>query len=796
MSSPYPTPSPSGRRHLPTWLATRRRRLALGAGVIVVVAVVVIAVADPFGSSTPSSAGVTDNSYPTSTRTVTEQNLSSQTSVSATLGYAGSYTVSLPSGTTASTVIQAQATVQADETKVSQDETALSSAKSTAKPSNASTLLAAQATVNTDKTTLSEAEAQLASDEHLSCPPSSSDTVTTAVGGSSTPSSSSPSSSSPSSSSPSSSSPSSSTPAGGSGGGARAHLSAAISSGSGNTGSGPTTTTTIPATPPTASTGPADQTTNTATELTGTVNPDGADTTYSFEYGTSPNYGATTTSTDAGSGTSDVGITTSLTGLTPGATYHYRLVAKSSLGTAYGQDATVTTNAAPVATTGAATTLSATSESLAGTVNPNGADTSYFFEWGTSAAFGHKSAVIDAGAAASAASVTATITGLKPGATYDFALVATNALGTSTGTTTTFQAAESSCVAERRVITEDSQALTEAKNALSVDKLGENSSVTSAEQTLSSDQASLAAAQQALSADQTQATNANTTFTALPAVGKVISRGMSVYSLDSKPVPLLYGTTTMYRALSLGVSDGPDVAELQANLIALGFGSGITASAHFSSATEADLKAWQRSLGLSPTGVLALGDVLVEPGAIQVDTVSVSDGAAATGGSAVLTASSTSREVSISLDASQQSEVKVGDPVTVTLPNNSTTPGVVSSVGSVATAPASSGGSTGGSSNPTITVEVTLTDPKATGNLDQAPVTVAITNASVNNALVVPVSALLALANGGYALEEVESSGYHQLVPVTLGLFDDADGLVQVIGSGVAAGQKIVVPNT
>src|SRR6202012_1386132 len=120
----------------------------------------------------------------------------------------------------------------------------------------------------------------------------------------------------------------------------------------------------------------------------------------------------------------------------------------------------------------------------------------------------------------------------------------------------------------------------------------------------------------------------------------------------------------------------------------------------------------------------------------------------------------------------------------------------VSSVGTVATVPTSSAGSTGSGSAPTITVEVTLTDPKATGAPDQTPVTVAITNATVNNALVVPVDALLALANGGYALEEIESNGSHQLVPVTLGLFDDADGLVQVTGSGVAAGQKIVVPNT
>jgi peptidoglycan hydrolase-like protein with peptidoglycan-binding domain len=251
----------------------------------------------------------------------------------------------------------------------------------------------------------------------------------------------------------------------------------------------------------------------------------------------------------------------------------------------------------------------------------------------------------------------------------------------------------------------------------------------------------------------------------------------------------------MYRALYLGVSDGPDVAELQANLIALGFGGGIAANEHFSAATEADVKAWQSTLGLSPTGIVALGDVVVEPGPIEVDTVSVNAGGPASAGTAILTATSTSREVTIDLDATQQSEVKIGDPVTVTLPNNTTTPGVVSSVGTVATTPSSSGGGSG-SSTPTITVEVTLSDPKATGNLDQAPVTVAITNGSVKNAFVVPVDSLLALANGGYAIEEIESGGTHQLVPVTLGLFDDANGLVQVSGLGVVAGQKIVVPNT
>jgi hypothetical protein len=91
---------------------------------------------------------------------------------------------------------------------------------------------------------------------------------------------------------------------------------------------------------------------------------------------------------------------------------------------------------------------------------------------------------------------------------------------------------------------------------------------------------------------------------------------------------------------------------------------------------------------------------------------------------------------------------------------------------------------------------VTLTHQAAAGRLDQAPVQVSITTSSVDNALVVPVNALLALAGGGYAVEVVGAGGVHRLVTVDLGLFDDAEGLVQVSGTGVHAGQQIVVPST
>jgi hypothetical protein len=148
--------------------------------------------------------------------------------------------------------------------------------------------------------------------------------------------------------------------------------------------------------------------------------------------------------------------------------------------------------------------------------------------------------------------------------------------------------------------------------------------------------------------------------------------------------------------------------------------------------------------------------------------------------------------VTIALDASQQTSIKIGDQVLITLPDNSTTPGHVSFVGTVATVPSNNSGN--GSSSPTIEVDVTADHPAATGRLDQAPVDVSITTATVRNVLAVPVNALLALAGGGYAVEEAEPTGVHQLVGVSVGLFDDAAGMVQVSGNGLAAGQRVVVP--
>lgn len=306
---------------------------------------------------------------------------------------------------------------------------------------------------------------------------------------------------------------------------------------------------------------------------------------------------------------------------------------------------------------------------------------------------------------------------------------------------------------------------------------------------------------------------ASGTYTELPAIGQVVPQGQALYRVDGSPVVLLYGAMPAYRALAPGMT-GADVGQLNADLVALGYATRAElnpASTSYGAATAMAVAKLQAASALTPTGALSLGEVLFEPTALRVIAVPAQPGARAQVGQIVLQATSSERQVQVALDASQQTEMAVGDKVSIVLPDNRTTPGVVTSVGSVATcagvtppgsstpvSPASGtdvcASATTGGATPTIAVVITPSDPSATGTWDQAPVRVAITTARVPNALAVPVTALLARSEGGYAVEVIRTGGARHLVPVSLGLFDDAAGLVQVTGSRLAAGQKVVVP--
>jgi hypothetical protein len=263
------------------------------------------------------------------------------------------------------------------------------------------------------------------------------------------------------------------------------------------------------------------------------------------------------------------------------------------------------------------------------------------------------------------------------------------------------------------------------------------------------------------------------TVTGLAAVGTVVDRGKKLGEVDGQPVSLLIGDRPMWRDLSEAATDGLDIQQLETNLIALGYGSraSLGPNTKWSQATTEAVKRWQHALSRSETGAVATTDVVFQPGAVRVAGRNP-NGLKVTG---------TARVVSVDLDAKFQALVKPGQAVRVELPDSSSHAATITSVGSVATAQQNSG--------PTIAVVATLQDQGAGAGLDQAPVTVHIVTTQASGALAVPVGALLALSEGGYAVEKVTGPGATSLVAVRLGTF--ADGWVQVTGN-LSEGDRVV----
>ncbi|MBW8826429.1 MAG: peptidoglycan-binding protein [Acidobacteria bacterium] len=318
--------------------------------------------------------------------------------------------------------------------------------------------------------------------------------------------------------------------------------------------------------------------------------------------------------------------------------------------------------------------------------------------------------------------------------------------------------------------------------------------VTTDEDNVAAAQLALTNAQAALATARAAATAYYPTskYTVLPGVGQVVQPGQSLWSVDGRPVALLPGSVIPWRAFVRGMSRGADVAALNYALVRLGFGPRLKASDVFSGATTAAIRRLQASLGVPRTGTLALGSVVFGPTAVRVTTVHPLVGTTVGGGQPVLDVTSTTPVVNVALPVGQTSRVKVGNPVSVNLPDGTTVDGTITAVGTVATDTTPPGRGNDNTSA-TLNVVVTLTKASPAGSLDQAPVTVNITNNAAHQVLAVPTTALLALAGGGYAVEVAAPGGTHELVGVTTGIFDDQSGLVQVDGPGLAAGQRVVV---
>jgi peptidoglycan hydrolase-like protein with peptidoglycan-binding domain len=275
------------------------------------------------------------------------------------------------------------------------------------------------------------------------------------------------------------------------------------------------------------------------------------------------------------------------------------------------------------------------------------------------------------------------------------------------------------------------------------------------------------------------------TVTALPAAGSVVDRGQMLFEIDGNAIPLFFGDRPFWRPMARNTK-GQDVAELEANLAALGYGdSGLVVDTKFDAATERAVKRWQDTAGRDKTGVVQPADAVVLPAAVRVAEHKTEVGSSAQPGGPIVSVTGTARIVTVRLDTNKRSFVRGGDAVRVALPSGRVIGAKVAIVGRVA----NTNGNANGDTTARVDVVVVLDDVRTVGDLDEAPVDVHITRASAKHVLAVPVRALLALTEGGYAVEVQGAAGRH-LVGVETGTY--ADGWVQVTGA-VHAGDRVVV---
>jgi hypothetical protein len=177
---------------------------------------------------------------------------------------------------------------------------------------------------------------------------------------------------------------------------------------------------------PALSTGTASSITTSSAIVHGSVNPDGASTTYQFQYGLTNSYGLSTSLHSAGSGTKSIAVTATTAHLIPGTRYHYRIVASNKFGVTSGSDRTFKTsgNPPPDAATGPVSSLGTTVATLTGIVNPQGEATIYAFQYGLTTAYGVQTFAGSVPAGHAPIAIAQQLQGLAPGTAFHFRIIA------------------------------------------------------------------------------------------------------------------------------------------------------------------------------------------------------------------------------------------------------------------------------------------------------------------------------------------------------------------------------------
>jgi peptidoglycan hydrolase-like protein with peptidoglycan-binding domain len=230
---------------------------------------------------------------------------------------------------------------------------------------------------------------------------------------------------------------------------------------------------------------------------------------------------------------------------------------------------------------------------------------------------------------------------------------------------------------------------------------------------------------------------------------------------------------------------GSDVEQLEAALSGQGFDPG-TVDGVFSTDTQQALIDWQQSVGMETDGVVNVGEIVFLPDSIRIATVNLTVGSSVNPGAAVLGTSSNQSVVAVDLPARDQGLLAEGDRVTVVLPNDVETPATVTHVAPLATVSGD-----GPEQQATFEILIELDDDSVAVGFDEAPVDVLVITDQRLGALSVPVSSLLALAEGGYAVEVDRGNGQTALVAVDPGMY--ADGYVEIEAEGLQPGDRVVM---
>ncbi|MHC0432980.1 peptidoglycan-binding protein [Streptomyces sp. O3] len=277
---------------------------------------------------------------------------------------------------------------------------------------------------------------------------------------------------------------------------------------------------------------------------------------------------------------------------------------------------------------------------------------------------------------------------------------------------------------------------------------------------------------------------ASGTLTWITGSGSKVARDGKLYALDGHEVRLMYGAEPMYRELKRG-DKGRDVRQLKRNLRELGHNPALADDEEFTAGTEEAVRRWQKKHGLKQTGRIGPGQIAFAPGSVRIQAANAAVADRVGPGQQVLTTTSSERVVELRVKVSEAALAEEGTKVRIELPDGTTAPGTVASVGATATT-----GDDPGDKTPRVAVTVTFDDPDKVDGIDKSPATVKLTGQTRKNVLSVPVSALLALPDGSFGVQVVEGKRTRE-VKVTLGMF--AQGRVEISGKDLAAGMKVGV---